>query len=75
MSHPLQQINANTQGGWLHTVKVVLMSFIGLRKSNQHEEDAEKINPLHLVVVGIGGALLLVIGLMLLAQWVVASSH
>lgn len=74
MSHPMQQINANTKGGWLHTIKVVLMSFVGLRKSNDHEKDGEKINPLYLVVVGFGGALLLVVGLMLLAQWVVATS-
>lgn len=74
MSHPLSHINPQAKTGWLHTIKVVLMSFAGLRKSSDHESDGEKINPLHLIVVGIGAVLLLVAGLMLFARWVVASS-
>ena len=62
------------QGGWMHTAKVVLMSFVGLRKSNEHELDAQKINPLHLVVVGIACAVIFVVGLMFFAQWVVATA-
>ena len=58
----------------MHTAKVVLMSFVGLRKSNEHEADAQKINPLHLMVVGIVCAVLLVVGLMFFAQWVVATA-
>ena len=58
----------------MHTAKVVLMSFVGLRKSNEHELDAQKINPLHLVVVGIACAATFVVGLMFFAQWMVATA-
>ncbi len=75
MSHPVSQINPRAKSGWFHTIKVVLMSFVGLRRSNDHEADGEKINPLHLIVVGIGAALFLVVGLMFFARWVVAHSH
>ncbi len=55
----------------LRTVKMVLWGFLGIRKSSEWQEDAQKTNPLHIIVVGLVGVILLIIGLMLLVKWVV----
>ena len=55
----------------LRTVKMVLWGFLGIRKNSEWQEDAQKTNPLHIIVVGLVGVILLIIGLMLLVKWVV----
>jgi len=56
-----------------HSVKLVAWSFIGIRSSKGYKDDLAKVNPLHVVLVGIVGALLLVVGLISLAKWVTGS--
>jgi hypothetical protein len=58
---------------FLSSVKLVAWSFLGIRSSKGYRDDLAKVNPLHVVLVGIAGALLLVAGLISLAKWVVAS--
>jgi hypothetical protein len=62
-----------TKPSFWHSVKVVAWSFLGIRSHKGYREDLAKVNPLHVVVVGIVGALLLVVGLMGLVKWVVVS--
>jgi amino acid transporter len=52
--------------------KLVAWSFLGIRSHTGYQQDLAKVNPLHVVVVGIIGTLLLVVGLMVLVNWVVA---
>ena len=54
----------------LRTVKAVAWSFIGLRKGSEFEQDI-KMNPLHIVAVGIAGAVVLVLALVAVVHWVV----
>ena len=51
------------------SVKLVAWSFFGIRSSKGYREDFAKVNPLHVVVVGLVGAVLLVVGLISLAKW------
>jgi hypothetical protein len=51
---------------------VVLWSFVGLRKNSESQQDIEKLNPFHIIGVAIGMALLFVLGLIALVNWVVA---
>ena len=60
----------NDQGSFLRTVRAVAWSFVGLRKSSEFEQDV-KLNPLHVVAVGIAGAILFVLALVALVHWVV----
>ena len=60
------------QTSWLRTIQVVLWSFVGLRKNSQSQQDIEKLNPFHIIRVAIGMALLFVLGLIALVNWVVA---
>ena len=57
---------------WLRAIQVVLWSFVRLRKNSESQQDIEKLNPFHIIGVAIGMALLFVLGLIALVNWVVA---
>ena len=48
---------------WFRTIKTVAWSFVGLRNGKEFHEETQKINPVHLVVVGVAGAGLFVAAL------------
>ncbi|WP_295500325.1 DUF2970 domain-containing protein [Limnohabitans sp. Rim8] len=56
---------------WLRTIQAVLWSFVGLRQNSESQQDIEKLNPFHIIGVAIGAALLFVLGLIALVNWVV----
>ncbi|MFY9512100.1 MAG: DUF2970 domain-containing protein [Rubrivivax sp.] len=51
----------------------VAWSFFGVRRSADYAADVQKLNPVHVVVAGIVGALLFIAALVLLVRWVVGS--
>ena len=55
------------------TVRAVAWSFFGVRRAADLEADVQRLNPVHVVVAGVLGAALLVVALLLLVRWVVAS--
>jgi len=55
-----------------HSIRLVAWSFLGIRSNSEYQQDLAKVNPMHVVLVGIVGALLLVVGLVVLVNWVVA---
>lgn len=54
------------------TVRAVLWGFLGVRQNTGYQQDIERLNPLHLMAVGVVMTFIFVIGLMLLVNWVVA---
>jgi hypothetical protein len=58
---------------FVQTVKAVAWSFVGLRRNAGYQQDVQRLNPVHVIVAGIVGAVLFVIAIVLLVQWVVAS--
>ena len=56
---------------WLRTIQAVLWSFVGIRKNADYQQDLEKLNPFHIIGVAIVAALLFVLGLIALVNWVV----
>jgi hypothetical protein len=56
----------------LQSLKFVAWSFVGIRSKKGYQEDLSKVNPIHLVMVGLVSALVIVIGLIGLVNWVVA---
>jgi hypothetical protein len=58
-------------GSFWRSIKAVAWSFVGIRKNSEYQEDLAKVNPFHIIVVGIVGALLFVVGLIALVNWVV----
>lgn len=59
---------------FLQTLAAVLWSFFGVRKGKNHSEDMQKLNPVHVIVVGLLAAAGFVIGLLVLVNFVVSSA-
>jgi hypothetical protein len=59
-------------GSFLRSIKMVAWSFFGIRKSSESQEDMARVNPFHIIGVGIGIAVVFVVGLIVLVNWVVA---
>lgn len=53
------------------SIKMVAWSFLGIRKNSEYQQDLASVNPLHIIVVAIGGVLIFVVGLVALVNWVV----
>ncbi len=58
---------------FLQTVKAVAWSFVGLRKRAGYEQDVSKLNPVHVIVAGVLGALIFIAALVLTVRWVIGS--
>ena len=74
MNTPLEQPVVKPharKGSLLRTVRAVAWSLIGLRKGSEYQQDVEKLNPLHIVAVGLLAIFMLVIGLIVLVNWIV----
>jgi hypothetical protein len=54
------------------TARAVFWSFFGVRKKKHYEEDAAQLNPLHVVIAGVIGALIFIGTLILIVKIVVA---
>lgn len=58
--------------GFLDTVKAVGASFFGVRGKRAHEQDMQRLNPVHVILVGILLAAVFVLTLLGIARMVVA---
>ena len=56
---------------FLRSIKMVGWSFLGIRKNSEYQQDLASVNPLHIIVVALGGVLIFVVGLVLLVNWIV----
>ena len=61
------------RGSFGQTMRAVAWSFFGVRRSADHANDVDKLNPLHVVIAGVIGGALFVALLVLLVRWVVGS--
>ena len=55
----------------MQTMSAVLWSFLGVRKAKSHSEDMAKLNPIHVIIVGLLAAALFVFGLIGIVNLVV----
>ena len=53
------------------TARAVFWSFFGVRKRAHYESDAARLNPVHVIVMGILGAALFIGVLLVIIKWVV----
>jgi len=58
---------------FLQTMRAVAWSFFGVRRSADYQKDVQKLNPVHVIIAGVIGALLFVLALVLLVRFVVGS--
>ena len=59
------------------TFRAVAWSFLGIRRSADHEQDVKKLNPIHVVIAAVVGAAVFVVFLVVLVHFVIglATSH
>jgi diacylglycerol kinase len=58
------------------TFRAVAWSFLGIRRSSDHEQDVRKLNPIHVVIAAVLGAAVFVLALVLLVHFVIgAATH
>jgi len=53
------------------TMKAVFWSFFGIRKKTDYEKDAQQLNPVHVIIAGIIGALIFIATLLFIVKSVV----
>jgi hypothetical protein len=61
------------KGSLLGTVRAVAWSFLGIRKGKGYEQDLSQLNPVHVVMAGIAGAIVFVLTLVFLVKWIIGS--
>ncbi|MEQ1682378.1 MAG: DUF2970 domain-containing protein [Burkholderiaceae bacterium] len=61
------------KGSFLQTMRAVGWSFFGVRKSSDYEKDVSQLNPVHVVIAGVIGAVIFITLLLLLVNWVLAT--
>lgn len=72
MTAPLKEAAAR-KGSFGQTMKAVAWSFFGVRKSAAYERDVRELNPVHVIIAGVIGAIVFIAALVVLVNWVVAS--
>ena len=60
------------KGSFLGTLKAVLWGFLGVRGRSDYERDITQLNPLHLIAMGVFMAIVFVMGLIFLVNWIAA---
>ncbi len=64
---------AQRKGSFLQTMKAVAWSFFGVRKSRDYEQDVAQLNPVHVIIAGVIGAIVFIGVLVLVVNWIIAS--
>ena len=57
----------------LQTFRAVAWSFFGVRRSADHAQDVQKLNPVHVIIAGVVSAAVFVLALVFLVRWVIGS--
>ncbi len=68
----VEPIATKSQVSIWSSLKFVAWSMVGIRSRKGYQDDLARVNPIHLVVVGLVSVLLMVVGLIGLVHWVVA---
>lgn len=63
---------AQRRGSFVQTIQAVAWSFFGVRRGKDHDEDMAKLNPVHVIIAGILGAVLFVLTLLVIVSMVVS---
>lgn len=61
------------KGSLWRTVRAVGWSFFGVRKNSAFQDDIAKLNPLHIIAVGLVAVVIFVGALILVVRWVATS--
>ncbi|CAN5245182.1 DUF2970 domain-containing protein [soil metagenome] len=71
---PPQDRPTARRGSIVATVKAVLWSFFGVRRSAAHDSDIKNLNPVTVIVTAVVLTACFIVALLLIVRWVVASA-
>jgi hypothetical protein len=63
---------AKRKASFMATMKAVFWSFFGVRKKSDYEKDAAQLNPVHVIIAGVIGALIFIATLIMIVKTIVA---
>jgi len=63
---------AQRKASFSATMKAVFWSFFGVRKKSDYEKDAQQLNPVHVIIAGVIGAMIFIATLLLIVKIVVS---
>ena len=72
MNKPVSDDSRSQKISFWRSVKLVAWSFLGIRKNSEYKNDLAQVSPVHVIIAGLIGVMLMVIGLIVLVNWVVA---
>lgn len=74
MSDSLRELqSASTRkGSLMQTIGAVMWSFFGVRKGSAHDADMARLNPVHVILVGLAMGVLFVLSLVTLVSVITA---
>ena len=58
---------------FLQTMRAVGWSFFGVRKSSDYEKDVSQLNPVHVAIAAVLGAIVFIGVLLVMVNWVLVS--
>jgi hypothetical protein len=61
------------KASFLQTMQAVAWSFFGVRKSADYAKDVSQLNPVHLVIAGVLGAVVFIAVLLTLVNFIISS--
>ncbi len=61
------------KASFLQTMQAVAWSFFGVRKSSDYAKDVSQLNPIHLIVAGVLGAVVFIAVLLTLVNFIISS--
>lgn len=73
MSELSPESKASARMSFWRSVRIVAWAFVGLRNRSGHNQDMAQVKPVHVIVVGVLGALFLVLMLLWLVNAVLAA--
>lgn len=60
------------KSSFLATMKAISWSFLGIRKKSDYEQDAAHLNPVHVIIAGLIGALIFIATLLIIINLIVS---
>lgn len=76
-THPDQQTEHQAETArpsFLRSLVAVLWSFVGIRKSSDHQNDLNSVRPEHAIIAGLIAAAVFVVSLILIVHFVISSA-
>ena len=72
MQDPVRPVQR--KASFLQTMRAIFWSFFGVRKGEHSKDDEANLNPVHVVIAGMLGALMLIVVLLVIVKIVLAQS-